>query len=74
MIPLRKRLILEYSQQLSIKYFLVHGKTRGFFTASFIVHYIYADCVGESEIAGLANLITPILLYVSLDQRNQSSS
>ena len=78
MIPLRKRLILEYSQQPSIKYFIVHGKTRGIlqqvFSALYINFTVWADCVGESEIACLETLITLILLYVSLDQGNQSSS
>ena len=45
-----------------------------FFSALYIHFTVWADCVGESEIACLATLITLILLYVSLDQRNQSSS
>ena len=45
-----------------------------FYNTLYIHFTVWADFVGESEIAGLANLITLILLYVSLDQRNQSSS
>ena len=44
------------------------------YSALYIHFTVWVDCVGESEITGLANLITLILLYVSLDQRNQSSS
>ena len=65
MMPFRKRLILSpsNSHQLSIKYFMVHAKTRGVFIVR--IHLtIWADCVRESEITLLANVI--ILMYYYL--------
>ena len=37
-----------------------------FFSALYIHFTVWADCVGESEIACLATLITLLLLYVSI--------
>ena len=77
-IPFRKHLILSSSISSNFRS-IIHGAWRNSrcFTASFTmrIHFtVWADCVKESEIAGFTILITLISLFVSLDQRNQSSS
>ena len=78
MIPFRKHLILSSSISSNFRS-IIHGAWRNSrcFTASFTmrIHFtVWADCAKESEIAGFTILITLISLFVSLDQRNQSSS
>ena len=78
MIPFRKHLILSSSISNNFRS-IIHGAWRNSrcFTASFTmrIHFtVWADCAKESESAGFTILITLISLFVSLDQRNQSSS
>ena len=78
MIPFRKHLILSSSISSNFR-LIINGAWRNSrcFIASFTmrIHFtVWADCVRESEIAGFTILITLISLFVSLDQRNQSSS